>query len=731
MSLFAPSNNAASSTGFSFGAPTHGGFGPPVGCGSFSDNAAPPPMSYDTSGSRLWIEDASEPFGRMENTSKCFARNGERPSTSKWTPPKPPSRPLFQSVFHSNARETVPLFGRQQPKSLFGISASQSTANGGGFAFGCSAPKPDAVFDASAGAGKSKSTSLFGASSRVDPGFEETRTVFGNKSRDSGGSTCGADRTVFGLGSSSGSSVDPGHTVLGSASRYSDIDPGFGAGSNFAKPPLPTSNPFAKSKKQIGILSSNPFARTSATSSSNVNPFKVTFAARVSANESVNPFSNVSSELPSNPFTAKKTPNALTNRQTLSGYDKNLFAVPGSAWLIGQKSVGTAGSASMKFKSGLRPAVNLEASPWRTNSQQQQTVASTPLPSFEWAGSGKKTAPTQQSTETTFQASSSEAKSNAFTSPSSPPAKSSPTEALVASPDSDPYGSGSFGAGIVEQTVKTAIANPPSSVELKVLGGRPEPALVPRQQPSARFASRLGLARQPLQVVPMRPVPRFPSRKLRAAPSIARSQLPQADPFCFSSSFSRLAISKKILRIRVDASSKIPEPAVAEPDDESDLAGEGSVEDKETDDRVSPSPACPVLLNKEYSTEPSMGELQQLSDDELSCVENFVISRRGCGKIAFVGATDVRGLQLDELVTFTDREVVVYPDDSEKPAVGSGLNKPAIVNLCGISAEENESHENFLKRLEGHTQTLGATFLGYEDSKTGSSGVWRFRVEHF
>ncbi|KAK1928860.1 Nuclear pore complex protein NUP98A [Phytophthora citrophthora] len=717
MSLFGSSTNATSA-GFSSGAPTYGGFGPPVGCGSFGVNVAPPPMNTSTSRCRLWMENASEPFGRVENTSKCFARNGERPTTSKWTPPKPPSHSPFQSVFHSN---TVPLFGHsaeQKPKSLCGSS--------GGFAFGCGAPEPDAVVDASAG--KSETMSLFGTCSKVGSGFGEPRTVFGSKSREAGGFTGGESRTAFGLNSLSASNKDPGRTVFGNASRCNEIGTGFGVGSTFAKPPLmPTSNPFAKSTQQLRTSSSNPFARTSVISSSNANPFEAqssTFAVRVSANESVNPFAKPSG-LPSNPFTEKKTPNVSVNRQNSSGSDKNLFAVPGSAWLTGQKSVGAAGSASLKFKSGLRPAFSIEASPWRTSTQQQQPVSSAPLLSFDWAVDSRKTASMHQSHETTSEASCIEAKNNSVRSSSSP-ANAAP-EALVASPDSDPYGSGSFGAGLVEQKIKTAIDNPPSSVELKVLGGRSEPALIPRQQPSAKFASRLGLARQPLQVVPMRPVSRFPSHKRRTAPSTARSHLPQADPFCFSSSFSRLAISKKALRIKA---SGVPKPVVAV-SGESDSSGEGSVADKEADAKVSPSPFCPVLRNKEYSTEPSMNELQQLSDDELSCVENFVISRRDCGKIAFVGATDVRGLQLDELVNFSDGEIVVYPDDNEKPAVGIGLNKPAIVDLCGISAEENESHENFLKRLELHTQKLGAIFLGYEDSKTGTSGVWKFRVEHF
>ncbi|OWZ07883.1 hypothetical protein PHMEG_00019659 [Phytophthora megakarya] len=54
-----------------------------------------------------------------------------------------------------------------------------------------------------------------------------------------------------------------------------------------------------------------------------------------------------------------------------------------------------------------------------------------------------------------------------------------------------------------------------------------------------------------------------------------------------------------------------------------------------------------------------------------------------------------------------------------------------LVVFHAISAEEHESHENFLQRLKIHTQTLGATFLGYEPSKIGSGGVWSVHVEIF
>ncbi|KAG7391649.1 hypothetical protein PHYPSEUDO_004151 [Phytophthora pseudosyringae] len=700
-----------------FASPSAPGFDAPASSGG---NAVPAAGAYN----------AWEPFGRVESTKQCFARIGEAAAASKWTPPKPPSRPLFQASSgpHSSARDTVPLFGpstqqRQwQSKPLF-ASGNQAAVSGGGFTSGHVAPGTSLFYNhTSAG------------SSSVDPGFGGPRTVFGH---------------------------------AGNASRCDKVDPGFGeklvafgSASSTVKPPLaPTSNSFASSTKQVGgVLSNNPFASkgastsnpfTLATASLNASPFKFPslaanpFAARVSANASVNPFAaKVASNASVNPFAVKESSNAPVESFDVSKF--NLFAVTASAWLVGSESARGAASASTKFKRGLRPAFNLDASPWRTGSQQQPLATILPASpaSFDWAGWGEKNASTRPSAEISFKMpnfSSSETESSSSDPPSSPPAMSSPPDILVASPDTDPYGSGSFGAGLVEQKIKTAIANPSLSVELKVLDDRSSAALsssIPRQQRSARFAARLGLARQPLQAVPMRPMQiRFPGRRQHTAPSSARAKLPQADPF------SRLTISKKALRIRVEPSpmpvtaTDSPKPveegagvlaAAAEPDDASK-----SAEESEQDNSDSPSPACPVLLNKEYFTEPSLSELQQLTDDELRNMENFVIGRRGCGKIAFIGATDVRGLQLDQLVTFSEGEVVVYPDDSAKPAIGSRLNKPAIVDLHGISAKENEAHEDFLKRLEGHTQALGAVFLKYEGSEKGASGVWSFRVEHF
>lgn len=41
----------------------------------------------------------------------------------------------------------------------------------------------------------------------------------------------------------------------------------------------------------------------------------------------------------------------------------------------------------------------------------------------------------------------------------------------------------------------------------------------------------------------------------------------------------------------------------------------------------------------------------------------------------FHGEVNVTGLNLDEIVHFRRKEVIVYPDDKNKPAEGEGLNR--------------------------------------------------------
>ncbi|TDH71010.1 hypothetical protein CCR75_009748 [Bremia lactucae] len=165
------------------------------------------------------------------------------------------------------------------------------------------------------------------------------------------------------------------------------------------------------------------------------------------------------------------------------------------------------------------------------------------------------------------------------------------------------------------------------------------------------------------------------------------------------------------------------------------LAASSRDEDsKETQENVNntlvapASSSCPALKNKDYYTRPSYESLQAMTDCELSEVEMFSVGCRGLGAVEWIGKTDVRNLDLDELIHFEKKEVVVYQDDEKKHDVGNGLNKPAIVELLGIfPPRRSTSPEQYKERVKQRTEDIGATFLDYSIEK----GIWRFRVEHF
>merc|ERR1719158_1692933 len=116
-----------------------------------------------------------------------------------------------------------------------------------------------------------------------------------------------------------------------------------------------------------------------------------------------------------------------------------------------------------------------------------------------------------------------------------------------------------------------------------------------------------------------------------------------------------------------------------------------------------------------------------MTDEELQRVENFEVRHKKHGRIVFQGTTDLRGLDLDQLIVFGNRTVDVYPDESVKPPMGQGLNKPARITLCDIFPGKNASAEQVADKLRRFTAKQDAEFLSY----SAPEGEWSFRVEHF
>uniref|UniRef100_A0A8C6U9S7 Nuclear pore complex protein Nup98-Nup96 n=1 Tax=Neogobius melanostomus TaxID=47308 RepID=A0A8C6U9S7_9GOBI len=178
-------------------------------------------------------------------------------------------------------------------------------------------------------------------------------------------------------------------------------------------------------------------------------------------------------------------------------------------------------------------------------------------------------------------------------------------------------------------------------------------------------------------------------------------------------------------------------------DDISASLGEESLQDDREDEQLevnqSPHPAGLVLSRVGYYTIPSLEELAEMVDSNGDClVVNFTVGRKGYGSVFFPGEVNVAGLNLDEIVHFRRKEVIVYPDDKNKPPEGQGLNRRAEVTLDGVwptdkttrlqvLSPERLSTMNYEGRLEKASRQQGARFLEYRPE----TGSWVFEVSHF
>eukprot|EP01135_Chromosphaera_perkinsii_P008727 Nk52_evm60s1444 gene=Nk52_evmTU60s1444 len=146
----------------------------------------------------------------------------------------------------------------------------------------------------------------------------------------------------------------------------------------------------------------------------------------------------------------------------------------------------------------------------------------------------------------------------------------------------------------------------------------------------------------------------------------------------------------------------------------------------------------PSLCREDYFCKPTIEELKGLDEEGLSKVENFEIGRDGVGSVMFPGVTDVRQLNLDEIVFFEPKEISLYPIESEKPEVGKGLNKRAQVRLCKIFPTDKRTRETISDpdhlrkrkydlKLKKMCSKMGSKHISFDFEE----GTWVFEVEHF
>ncbi|XP_058004732.1 nuclear pore complex protein NUP96 isoform X1 [Hevea brasiliensis] len=143
--------------------------------------------------------------------------------------------------------------------------------------------------------------------------------------------------------------------------------------------------------------------------------------------------------------------------------------------------------------------------------------------------------------------------------------------------------------------------------------------------------------------------------------------------------------------------------------------------------------SLPILFSTDYYMVPSLTDLiarELLDPGYCSRVPDFTVGRLGYGCVKFLGMTDVRWLDLDQIVKFHRHEIVVYEDVTAKPPVGQGLNKPAEVTLT-LQIRLSDIHEGQLKdvaeKLRTSMERQGAHFISFNPTIS----EWKFSVCHF
>jgi len=148
-------------------------------------------------------------------------------------------------------------------------------------------------------------------------------------------------------------------------------------------------------------------------------------------------------------------------------------------------------------------------------------------------------------------------------------------------------------------------------------------------------------------------------------------------------------------------------------------------------------PRCKVILTRtEYFTIPPLDQLDV--EDDTCVVESFTVGRHGYGSIFWEGPLDIFGLNLDEIVHIRRKEVIVYPDDENKPEEGFDLNRPAQITLHKVWPVDKTTHElikdpqrlikmNYSEKIENATIKFGGIFKEYRPD----TGSWVFKVKHF
>uniref|UniRef100_A0A0K0DSP6 Nuclear pore complex protein Nup98-Nup96 n=1 Tax=Strongyloides stercoralis TaxID=6248 RepID=A0A0K0DSP6_STRER len=150
-------------------------------------------------------------------------------------------------------------------------------------------------------------------------------------------------------------------------------------------------------------------------------------------------------------------------------------------------------------------------------------------------------------------------------------------------------------------------------------------------------------------------------------------------------------------------------------------------------------PAGIKLFSGDYYIRPSLEEMGKLvSNGKVYLKKGLLVSRQGYGSVYWPGPIELSDVVIDDIVIINRREVIVYPDDENKPPLGEGLNRPAEISLECVWPVDPDTKEyiqdaerleelKFSDRLERISLKEDSIFLNYKPS----TGTWTFKVKHF
>jgi nuclear pore complex protein Nup98-Nup96 len=145
----------------------------------------------------------------------------------------------------------------------------------------------------------------------------------------------------------------------------------------------------------------------------------------------------------------------------------------------------------------------------------------------------------------------------------------------------------------------------------------------------------------------------------------------------------------------------------------------------------------PDKQSGDYWMSPTKEEVRKLPRDKQKQLSGFKVGRHGCGTIEFLEPVDLTSVDLDNIfgniVRIETRTCTVYPDTSQTPEVGKGLNVPSRIALENSwpRIRNKQALDAKNPRVQKHIIRLqrikGTKFESYNPE----TGVWIFKVDHF